>query len=515
MYNKIFAFILLVCLFFGYPNFADAAWKNRTRTNFLNNSLVIYAINIRTFNADDKNRNDIIEFEKGETSGNFVNAMGRLSELRDKGVTALHLLPVTPVGKTKALGTAGSLYSASSFDTLNPQLKNNKIDISLEEQAKNFIEAAHDKGIAIIVDLPGCASYDLFLERPELFVKDSSGQPVIPSDWTDVRLLNAGDENKINNDVLKLYKEFVDYMISLGVDGIRADVAHCKPAKFWKELIEYSRKKDNEFLWLAESSESWKDAVSVYGVFTPYDKLLKAGFDGFYGSFFNLKNWKTSKDIKNQVNMVLSLNKIIGEPKSVIGSFTTHDELSPILLKGPDLSSMMIWLNATLPVNSYFVDGFDTGDDYLYKWENKSATVTYTDDDDYFVHRGKIDIFNFSRKPGGNNHLLEGEFFVANYIKKVVLEAEKNGVFKFLNTSDLSVFAYVISNHDKTVLVIGNLDFEKNHENVKIIIPKIDDKKDIHPFKMQNAPAINKGNFVLNLYPGEIQVYLIDKFSIL
>ena len=87
------------------------------------------------------------------------------------------------------------------------------------------------QGIAIIVDVPACGSYDLFLQRPELFVKDPSGQPIIPSDWTDVRLLDAGDENKINKEVLRVYEEFVDYMISLGVDGIRADVAHCKPAR--------------------------------------------------------------------------------------------------------------------------------------------------------------------------------------------------------------------------------------------------------------------------------------------
>ena len=64
---------------------------------------------------------------------------------------------------------------------------------------------------------------------------------------------------------------------------------------------------------------------------------------------------------------------------------------------------MMIWLNATLPINSYFVDGFQTGDTYLYKNGNKLAPHSNTDDDTYFTHRGKIDIFNYSRKPGGDN----------------------------------------------------------------------------------------------------------------
>ena len=106
------------------------------------------------------------------------------------------------------------------------------------------------------------------MQRPELFIKDKEGQPVVPADWTDVRLLNAGTENAVNKDVYNLYKEFVDMVINLGADGIRADVATLKPAKFWKDLISYSRTKDHQFLWLAEASESWTTPVSEYAVFT-------------------------------------------------------------------------------------------------------------------------------------------------------------------------------------------------------------------------------------------------------
>ena len=45
------------------------------------------------------------------------------------------------------------------------------------------------------------------------------------------------------------------------------------------------------------------------------------------------------------------------------------------------MSDMIIWLNATLPIDSYFVDGFQTGDDYSYKMGNKLAPSTNTDDD--------------------------------------------------------------------------------------------------------------------------------------
>lgn len=491
---------------------AKDVWVNNLRNDFLNHSTVIYAINLRTFNANDVDGNGIIDFENGENSGDFLNAIDRLPELKSKGVTALHVLPITPVGKMKALGTAGSLYSISDFGSLNPQLKNPASGLSIEEQATKFVQAAHDLGIAVIVDVPACGSYDLFLQRPELFVKDASGKAVIPADWTDVRLLNSGDENHINSDVFKAYKSFVDLMLRLGVDGIRVDVAHSKPARFWKELIEYSRKVDKQFLWLAESSNSWKDAVSNKAVYTPYDKLLEAGFDGYYGSYFNMKSWDKSKDLENQVMLDFSLEKKFGTPKSVIGSFTTHDELSPVLEKGANYSKMIMWLNATLPVNSYFVDGFDTGDKYLYFWANKKAGKTYTDDDYYFVHRGKIDIFNFSRKPGGNNPFLQEEFVRANQAKTVISEIYKGGTLKFLKTSSPSTFAYIISNKIQSAIVIGNMNF-RNPDSITVSVPKLKQGESVIPLTLINAPAIGNGKITTDLADGEIQVLLFDKFT--
>lgn len=489
-------------------------WVNNLRDEFLNGSSVIYAVNIRNFNAKDTDGNGIIDIEKGEESGNFINAIDRLNEMKAKGITALHLLPITPVGKMKALGTAGSLYSASGFNTINPQLVSNALSISPEEQARQFVAAAHDKGIAVIVDVPACGAYDLFLQSPELFVKDNSGQPLIPADWTDVRLLNAGDENNINQDVFKVYKQFVDLMLKLGVDGIRVDVAHSKPAKFWKELIDYSRQHDKQFLWLAESSDSWKDAVSPKAVFTPYDKLLAAGFDGYYGSFFNLKNWKTAKELQNHVELNLALENKFGEPKNVIGSFTTHDELSPILEKGRDYSRMIMWLNATLPINSYFVDGFDTGDRYLYFWANKKAPKTYTDDEYYFVHRGKIDIFNFSRKPGGKDGELSSEFIRANRCKLIVKDILKDGSFKFLKTNSPSVFAYASYNNKQTVLTIGNLNFKNGANNVDISVPSITPSTSIMPVTLKNIPKLEKSRITTDLGAGEIQVFVLDNFTL-
>ncbi len=490
----------------------DFVWKNCLRSKFLNNDAVIMEINIRSFNSKDYNKDGFIQETLGEEKGTFLNAIDRLDELKSLGVNTLHVLPITPTGKLKALGTAGSLYAASDFDSISPDLYDKNSDLTLEEQAKLFIKEAHKRGISVIVDIPACASYDLYLERPDLFVTNVSGEPIIPADWTDVRLLATGTEEKVDANVYSLYKDFVKYMMSLGVDGIRADVAHSKTAKFWQELISYSRSGDSEFLWLAESSDSWHDAISPQAVFTPYNKLLEAGFDGYYGSFFNLKDWKSPKDLYRQVSFTLSDIKKYNSGKSVIGSFTTHDEVSPILLKGPKFSEMMIWLNATLPVNSYFVDGFQTGDDYMYRKGNRLASDSITDDDTYFTHRGKIDIFNFSRKPEGKYQYLYGEFLLGNNVKQSVLSTLNEGNFiQLKNNNSKKVFSYMLANNIRKVITIGNLDFD-NPADVSVKVPKFNpSRQNLLPIKISKMPIAKKGNIQLDLQPGEIVVIIIHE----
>ena len=237
---------------------------------------------------------------------------------------------------------------------------------------------------------------------------------------------------------------------------------------------------------------------------------MEAGFDGYYGSFFNLKDWKTSKDLYKQLSFTINDNKRFKEPKSVIGSFTTHDEVSPILLKGPALSDMMIWLSATLPLNTYFPDGFQTGDDYMYKMGNKLATTSNTDDDTYFVHRGKIDIFNFSRKPGGTNTTLKNNLMLSNNVKAGLIPLLNSGTFTPLKTNNQKVFAYSIENSTKKVITIGNLDYE-NPQNVSFKIPKYNPRFKVLPIKITNMPDIKKGKLSATLNPGEIVVLIVNE----
>lgn len=479
----------------------NGIWHNDLRSQFLQNKSIIYAINIRTFNAKDTNKNEIIDIN--EESGNFLNAIDRLDEIQNMGINTLHLLPITPVGKLKALGTAGSVYALADFGSLNPQLKAPDSTLSVNEQAKKFISECHKRNIRVIIDLPSCGAYDLFITHPEYFVKDTSGQPIIPLDWTDIRVFNTNEE-----DVYLQHKEFVDMIMTLGADGIRADVATMRPYSFWEDLIKYARSRDNEFMFLAEASNAWTEAPSQYAPFTTYDKLLQAGFDGYYGDFFNLKNWKTSKELINSVKFNQKIYNT--QKKTVIGSFTTHDETSPILINGSEFSKMMIWLNATLPLNSYFVDGFPTGDDYDYSWANKKASQSYTDDEYYFNHKGKFDLFNFSRRPGGTDKSIYNEFVLANKFKQYYMDELSSMKFIPLKTTSKSVFAYTRSNKDFMIVVIGNLDF-KTSQTVTVKLHGVNQKTKYIDLRLNRhiSPIFQQGKFTTELKAGDIQVLKI------
>lgn len=505
--------LILVFLLSGSKVFCAQAWNNDLQSLFLANKALIYAINIRTFNAKDINKDGIIDEAAGEERGSFINAIDRLDELVNAGINTIQLLPITPTGKVKALGTAGSLYAPSSFNEINPQLKSINSTMTVDDEMRKFVDECHKRNLRVIVDLPCCGSYDLYLKNSLLFNKDKNQNPIIPSDWTDVRLLDAGSENQINMDVYNQYASFVDMVVDLNVDGIRANVPTTKTYSFWKKLIDETKARNPQFVFIAEASLNAKNPVPNSPVSTPCQKLLDAGFDGYYGNYNELKNWQKASDLFSNVKKDIEISAKYSGSKRVIGNFATHDQISPILVNGPQLSEMIIWLNSTLPLNSYSIDGFPTGDNYIYYWANKKAKKTFTDDDYYFAHRGQLDIFNFSRQPMGNNQELNQDFVMANRFKVIASDILSNGIFKQLTTTSDSVFAYARSYKSKSIIVIGNLNF-KAVQKVTVTVPKLTPDLNSIPIKITTPPIILKGKIKLDLAPGEIQVLIFNDLGL-
>ena len=496
----------------------EKPYKNDLRTLFTTNSAKILAIIPRTFNAKDTNGNEFID--SNEAHGTFLNAIDRLDEVKAEGFNTLHVLPINPPGKDNAMGTAGSVYAPEDLLKFDPILIDKKDPRSPQEQFKAFVDACHKKGLRVMVDMPSCASYDLYKEKPELMAHERNGLAKTPQGWYDIRMFEPWeDEGKrtLNPELLEYHRKFVDLMIDSGVDGIRADVARAKPVEFWDIIIPYSRKRNPEFAWLAESY-TYEDASPQANM--PYDRpedSLRAGFDAYYGQYHIFNEWNTAKELNDYVIDNLNMSYRLEKGKSLIGSFATHDDISPMSHGGAVYCNLTSGLEATLPMlNPYFVDGFQSGDNYDYSYRDKYSTETSTDNHEMTVHQNKLDIFNLSRKPGGDEQEI-GKFMTsALKFRDEYADVVKRGSYIVLDKKKDKadqVIAFARHRQGRTLLIIANKNVNRRVA-CKVEVPtlKANQKlKNLLPsYGEESKFQVSQGEVSVDLGPGRIHVFEID-----
>lgn len=493
-------------------------YKNDLRTLFNTNSAKILAIIPRTFNAKDTNGNEYIE--RNETHGTFLNAIDRLDEIKSEGFNTLHVLPINPPGANNAMGTAGSVYAPADILKLDPMLIDKNDPRSDKEQFKAFVDACHNRGIRVMVDLPSCASYDLYNAKPELMAHERNGLAKTPQGWFDIRMFQPWeDEGKrtLNPQLLEYHRKFVDMMIDAGVDGIRADVARAKPVEFWDIIIPYSRKRDPEFAWLAETY-TYEDASPQANM--PYDRpedSLRSGFDAYYGQYHIFNEWNTAKELNDYVLDNLNMSYRVERGKSLIGSFATHDDISPMFHGGEIYCNLTSGLQATLPMlNPYFVDGFQSGDFYNYSYKDKYLTETRTDNHEMTVHNGKLDIFNLSRKPGGQEPDI-GKFMTECFkFRDKYADVVKRGSYIILDKKKDKldqVIAFARHRHGRTLLVLANKNVNRPVA-CKVEVPTLKANQELvnllPSYGEQSKFQVSQGEIAVDLAPGRIHVFEID-----
>ncbi len=333
----------------------QTAWHSQLKSLFRQRQAITYALFLRTFAAQDKNQDGKISPELGE-NGNFLKAISMLPYLKSLGVNNIHLLPIMPVGKTDRLGhfgAPGSPYAPGALDRLNAEFDEPNNGLTVIQEARMFVDAAHRMGIHVMVDVPSCASVDLSRERPDLIARDASGHSLTPTNWVDIRMFV-----KDSPALRAYYQKFFDLMVNqLGVDGFRVDVARARTPEFWQHFIsEYPDK-----AWLAESYTE-EDASPMANI--PRDipeDLLKYGFDAIYGQFHIFHEFDA-----NQYMAYLEQNQAmlerVGSQKSILGSFVTHDDPSGMDQGGALYCKLAAGMMATQPdTNPYLIDGFLTG----------------------------------------------------------------------------------------------------------------------------------------------------------
>lgn len=499
-------------------NAAVVNYHNNLKTLFNNNEAKILAIIPRTFNAKDLNGNEYID--GNEQRGTFLNAIDRLDEVKAQGFNTLHVLPIHPPGRMKAMGTAGSLYSPKDMLKIDSNLIDPNDPRTDKEQFKAFIDECHKRGIRVMLDMPSCASYDMFLEKPELMAMERDGLAKTPQGWNDIRMFQPWeDEGKrtLNPKLLELHKQYVDMCIDLGIDGIRSDVARAKPVEFWDVIIPYSHMRDPEFAWLAETY-TYEDASPQANM--PYDRpedSLRAGYDAIYGQYHIFHEWTTATTFMDYVKEQLDMSYRLPKGKSLIGSFATHDDISPMFHGGAEYCNLTMGLQATLPMlNPYIVDGYQTGDDYLYPYEDKYNPETQTDSHIMTVHRGRLDIFNPSRKPGGTQPEI-GEFMTSAFaLKDKYADVINKGTFIELNKENDKndqIITYARHYNGKTLLVVANKNINRSVA-CKIKVPTLkanQELKNLLPsYGKESVLQARDNELCVDLGPARIHVFEIN-----
>lgn len=506
-------------------------YKNNLRTMFRDNKAVILAIVPRIFTAEDKNGDELIKEKDGEKPGTFLSAINRLDEIKAQGFNTFHILPIHPPGTTKAMGTAGSLYAPLKYIeddgqlAIDPVLVDKDDPRSPQEQMRAFINECHKRDIKVMLDLPSCASVDMFYNHPELMAIDKNGNPETPQGWLDIRMFNPWkDKSKreLNKDLLDMHIKYVDSCIDLGIDGIRSDVARAKPTEFWDILINHARNKDPEFAMLGESY-TYETASPQENM--PYDRpedSLRAGFDAIYGQHHIFHELKNSKEASKYITDMLEMSNRLPAGKTLIGSFMTHDDESLMNHGGADFCNLVSVVQSTIPMcNPYVLDGFQTGDYYNYSYGN----VDLPEDEKtpnglhkLTVHPYKMDIFNLSRKPGGD-HPEIGKVMTSafnNRINPKYQDIITKGDYIELNKSkdkDDQVWAFARHLNGKTLLVVANMNKNRNSSAI-IKVPTLRPNQSIDnlvdnygkPSKFQ----VKQDELRVELGPSRAHVFEID-----
>ena len=178
--------------------------------------------------------------------GTLAGVTARLDTLQKLGVNVVWLMPIHPIGKTRRLGTYGSVYAVRDFYDIDP-------DLGTKADLTHLVQAAHARRMRVILDeVPDHTAWDsVMMSHPSYYKRDVAGRVLYPHNWTDVAALNYADPN------LRRYMVdmFTYWLKTFDLDGFRCDDAGDVPILFWDEAGVALRAIRPDVLLLAEASE--------------------------------------------------------------------------------------------------------------------------------------------------------------------------------------------------------------------------------------------------------------------
>jgi 1,4-alpha-glucan branching enzyme len=215
--------------------------------------------------------------------GTFEAVIRQLSALDSLEIDALYLLPINP---TDFENSKSPYCITDNFEV--------RSELGSSEGLKLFAEAAHDKGMKVVLDvvLNHASINHKCAQEKDFFSFDGNESPFHPigTNWNDVYQINHLSEFHSEYLLSSLFS-----FLEMGINGFRFDATSFLPdIKLEHWLSELIRKKSDVILW-SDSTLLEKDALSFTHVSAPigkpkYDEPRKAIQIASLGSHDLLRN---------------------------------------------------------------------------------------------------------------------------------------------------------------------------------------------------------------------------------
>lgn len=362
----------------------------------------IYEVNVRQYTPE----------------GTFNAFAKHLDRLKEMGVQTLWFMPINPISVKDRKGVMGSYYAIADYTAVNAEF-------GTLDDWKNLVKQAHERGMKVIIDwVPNHSGADhpWLISNIDFYERDSSGKPLSPFDWTDVRKLSYKNNPVLIDSMTAAMKYWIT---ETGIDGFRVDVAGDVDRSFYEKAIPELKKQKNIFL-LAEAEKPW---------------LHEVGFDATYGwSAFHMM-----KRIAKGERKALALDSIIvladtAFAKNALKLYFTsnHDENS---WNKADYQTMPGAVHAPFAV---LTQTLGEGISLIYSGQEEPVLDSIS-----FFYKDAIEFGKYQR----------ASFY------KTLLELRKrneamsaNASFTRLNTgNDDNIYAFLRQQNGKKVLVLTNL----------------------------------------------------------